>query len=191
MKAWNHFKTICKHKYYVGKYCFMAGIPIRGILHDMSKFSPTEFIESVKYYQGTRSPIEACKEANGYSKAWLHHKGRNSHHYEYYQDNFDSLASSDFKGEHHLKMPFKDACELICNYLGAGRAYMGKHFNFSGEYDWWLNKTSKPIAMHPHTKMFVDNVLYELMDTCNPYLVLNKHHLKWLYQINPFNAEET
>lgn len=184
MKAWNHFKTICKHKYYVGKYCFIAGIPIRGILHDMSKFSPTEFIESVKYYQGNRSPIDACKEVNGYSKAWLHHKGRNKHHYEYYQDNFDN-------GGQPLKMPFKDARELVCDYLGAGQAYMGKHFSFSGEYDWWLNKISKPIAMHPHTKTFVDHVLFQLKETNNPKRVLNKNNLKWLYQINPFNTEET
>lgn len=184
MKAWNHFKTICRHKYYVGKYCFMAGIPIRGILHDMSKFSPTEFIESVKYYQGTRSPIDACKEANGYSKAWLHHKGRNKHHYEYYFDNLD-------KGGIQLKMPFKDACELVCDYLGAGQAYMNKNFTFEAEYKWWENKISKPIAMHEHTKTFVDHVLFQLKETNNPKKVLNKNNLKWLYKINPFNAEET
>ena len=185
-KIWNHFKTVCKHKYYVGKYCFMAGMPIRGILHDMSKFSPTEFIESVKYYQGNRSPIDACKEINGYSKAWLHHKGRNRHHYEYWQDNFDSLANSDFKGEHHLKMPFKDACELICDYLGAGQAYMGKNFTFKAEYEWWLNKISKPIAMNPHTKMFVNNVLYQLSQLNNPKIVLDKENLKWFYEIHSF-----
>lgn len=65
----NHFKTVCKHKYYVGKYCFIAGIPWRGIKHDLSKFSPIEFFEGAKYYQGDRSPIDACKEINGYSKA--------------------------------------------------------------------------------------------------------------------------
>ena len=61
-----HFKKICIHKYWVGYYCFKAGIPIQGILHDLSKFSPTEFWESVKYYQGTYSPIDACKKKKGY-----------------------------------------------------------------------------------------------------------------------------
>ena len=154
-KIWEHFKTVCKHKYYVGKYCFIAGIPLRGILHDLSKSSPTEFIESVKYYQGYRSPIDACKEANGWSKAWMHHKGRNKHHYEYWQDNFD-------KGGNPVQMPFKDAVELICDYLGAGQAYMKDNFSFEAEYEWWKNKISKPIAMHPQTKKFVDKVLYEL-----------------------------
>ena len=169
----NHFKKICKHKYYVGKYCFIAGLPLRGITHDLSKFSPTEFIESIKYYQGDRSPIDAYKEVNGYSKAWLHHKGRNSHHYEYYQDNFD-------KGGEALKMPFKDACELICDYLGAGQAYMGKDFSFQKEYQWWLNKKSKGIAMHPQTLRFVDYVLFYLK-TYNDTRILKKKHLKRIY----------
>ena len=150
--AWNHFKTICKHKYWVGYYCFKAGIPWRGIKHDLSKFSPTEFWESVKYYQGTSSPIDACKKANGWSKAWLHHKGRNDHHYEYWQDNFD-------KGGEALLMPKECAIELICDYLGAGRAYMGKDFTYAKEYKWWLEKKSKPLAMHSKIKEFIDCVL--------------------------------
>lgn len=81
----NHLKTVLTHKKYVMKYCFKAGLYWQGIVHDLSKFSPTEFWESVKYYQGTRSPIDACKEENGMSLAWLHHKGRNKHHYEYWQ----------------------------------------------------------------------------------------------------------
>ena len=66
-----HFKTVLTHKYYVFKNCVVAGMPLRGILHDLSKFSPIEFFESVKYYQGSRSPIDACKEVNGYSNAWM------------------------------------------------------------------------------------------------------------------------
>ena len=150
--AWKHFKTICKQKYWVGYYCFRAGIPWRGIKHDLSKFSPIEFWESVKYYQGTSSPIDACKKANGWSKAWLHHKGRNDHHYEYWQDNFD-------KGGEALLMPKECAIELICDYLGAGRAYMGKNFTYAKEYKWWLEKKSKPLAMHPKIKEFIDCVL--------------------------------
>ena len=64
-KAIGHFKTICKHKYWVFHYCKMAGIPWRGIVHDLSKFSPTEFCESVKYYTGTSSPIDECKKDIG------------------------------------------------------------------------------------------------------------------------------
>lgn len=149
---WLHFKKICIHKYWVGYYCFKAGLYWRGITHDLSKFSPTEFFESAKYYQGDRSPIDACKEANGVSKAWQHHKGRNSHHYEYWHDNID-------KGGVTHPMPFEDALELVCDFLGAGRAYYGKDFTYEKEYKWWKNKLSQPYAMHPLTIQFVDKML--------------------------------
>ena len=152
---YNHFKKVCKHKYLVGYYCFKAGIPWRGIKHDMSKFSPVEFLESVKYYQGNRSPIDRCKEVNGWSKAWQHHKGRNDHHYEYFIDNLDN-------GGEAIEMPKDCVLELIADYLGAGRAYMGKSFSYKKEYEWWENKKQKPLLMHKNTKKFIDEVLFLL-----------------------------
>ena len=80
MKALQHLQTINHHKYLVMKECFEVGLYKQGLLHDMSKYSPTEFIESSKYYTGKHSPISEAKRENGYSKAWLHHKGRNKHH---------------------------------------------------------------------------------------------------------------
>lgn len=174
-----HFKTVCNHKKYVFLNCLVAGMPIRGILHDLSKFSPTEFLESVKYFQGNRSPIDACKEVNGYSNAWLHHKGRNRHHYEYWQDNFDH-------GGVPLQMPFEDALELICDYLGAGMAYQKENFTYEQEYEWWKLKSSKPIAMHPQTKMFVELMLKQ-MAKGNSNQILRKKYAKKLYRI----AEKT
>lgn len=161
-----HFKLICRHKYYVGKYCFKAGLYWQGIVHDMSKFSPTEFFESVKYFQGDRNPIDACKEKKGYSMAWLHHKGRNKHHYEYFQDNFDN-------GGTPIKMPYKYACELICDYLGAGHAYMGDDFTYQKEWEWWQKKKKKRIAMNLQTKNFVNYVLFVLKEGAkfNKYLL--------------------
>ena len=81
---WKHFKLITKHKYYVFKNCCYAGIPLQGILHDLSKYSPTEFLESVKNYSGDRSPIDNLKDKGEISMAWLHHRGRNKHHWEYW-----------------------------------------------------------------------------------------------------------
>lgn len=155
-----HLSLVLKHKWYVFQYCFIAGIPVRGIKHDLSKFSPTEFLESVKYYQGNRSPIDKCKEVNGYSKAWLHHKGKNTHHYEYWQDNFDN-------GGMALQMPFEDALELICDYLAAGKAYMKKEFTYKGEYEWWKKKCEKPLAMHPQTKHFIELMLHSFAERGN------------------------
>ena len=152
---WLHFKKICKHKYWVGKYCFKMGLYWQGIMHDMSKFSPIEFFESAKYYQGNKSPIDECKKINGLSYGWQHHKGRNPHHYEYWVDNLDN-------GGKPLLMPKKYAKELIADYLGAGKAYMGKHFTYIKELNWWKNKQMNPLMMHPVIKAFITTVLSEL-----------------------------
>ncbi len=113
-----HLKTITKHKWVVFKLSIKAGIPIRGMLHDLSKYSIEEFCESVKYYQGgKRSPIQKAKEEKGYSLAWLHHKGRNKHHLEYWYD--ASLKEQPI-------MPFKYAEEMICDKLAARHSLSGK-----------------------------------------------------------------
>lgn len=86
MKIWKHFCTITHHKYLVMKNCFKVGLYRQGLLHDMSKYSPAEFWVGCRYFQGNRSPNNAEREEKGYSSAWLHHKGRNKHHYEYWID---------------------------------------------------------------------------------------------------------
>lgn len=170
-KFFGHLKTVCKHKYWVSYYAMRLGIPVRGLLHDLSKFHPVEFFESVKYYTGTHSPIDECKKMNGYSKAWMHHKGHNKHHYEYWQDNFDN-------GGQPLCMPYKETLEMLCDYLGAGRAYNGKDFTFQKEYEWWKNKSSKPLAMHEVQKHFFDYV-FQSMSERNE--LLDEFSLKMIY----------
>ena len=183
-----HFYKICVHKKWVLHYCHNAGITWRGIKHDLSKFSPTEFWESVKYYQGTASPIDAAKKAKGWSKAWMHHKGRNSHHYEYWVDNHDN-------GGKPLIMPFKDALELLCDYLGAGRAYMGKKFSYSAEFQWWQAKAQKPLAMHYVTKWFISTTLADFAEFeqggFDPLDLLSYRHLENKYNtlIERYNRE--
>ena len=86
MKAWKHFCTINHHKHLVMKGCFAVGLYKQGLLHDLSKYTPTEFLVGCKYYQGTMSPNNAERKDKGYSSAWLHHKGRNKHHMEYWID---------------------------------------------------------------------------------------------------------
>lgn len=149
-----HLKTVMTHRKWVRHYCFKAGLYWQGLTHDLSKYHPVEFLESVKYYQGTRSPIDACKEANGYSKAWLHHRSHNKHHREYWTDYYD-------QGCYSLIMPYKYAAEMVCDFLGAGRAYMGDKFTFSGEYDWWVAQLKKNICIHPAIARFVTRVLIE------------------------------
>ena len=125
MNIWKHFKTITHHKVLVAKGCFKVGLYKQGLLHDMSKYSPTEFWVGAKYYQGTRSPNNAEREDIGYSSAWLHHKGRNKHHYEYWVD-------YDFNGPHFLSgldMPRKYIAEMVIDRICACEVYQKEKYN--------------------------------------------------------------
>lgn len=167
-----HFKKICVHKFWVAHYCFKIGLYWQGIMHDISKFSWTEFWESVKYYQGTSSPINVAKADKGYSLAWQHHKGRNPHHYEYWTDKYD-------EGTIALKMPYKYVVELICDWLGAGKAYMGDKFTYLGEYEYVTNRL-KIAKIHPDTAKFLKIVFYRMVYLDINY-VLRKEALKHMY----------
>lgn len=171
-----HLKTVLMHKWWVFYYCCQVGLIWRGLVHDLSKFSPTEFWESVKYYDGGKgSPINKCKQANGgVSRAWLHHRGRNTHHYEYWTDNYDNETFS------RIRMPKDDFLEMICDYMAAGRTYMGKNFSFQAEYDWWQNiKAPTCNAMNEYTKRRVDMALG---------LAIQHKNLKFLKNWNRYNG---
>ena len=155
-KMLNHLSTIRKHRKWVRKYCFMAGIPWRGIKHDLSKYSPTEFFESARYWTGISSPINEAKKKKGYSRAWLHHRGRNAHHWAYWADNFS-------EGFTVYPMPMNDFVEMVCDFLGAGRAYKNDVSTYSSERDWWLREKDKSCkAMHPENKRMLDIIFSDL-----------------------------
>lgn len=151
-----HFNKIWTHKYWVAKYCFKCGLYWQGLVHDLSKLSPIEFSESVKFFQGDSSPIPVAKREQGYSLAWQHHKGRSPHHYEYWTDNYDM-------GTTCIPMPYKYAVELICDWLGAARAYLGSEFSYKKEWEWWCQKRDSRPKIHQQTMNFVDLVFYLLM----------------------------
>lgn len=180
--AIGHFKTIMIHKYWVYKYAKQLGIPCQGLLHDLSKFSWTEFSESVKFYQeGKSSPIVAAKKAQGYSLAWLHHRSHNKHHYEYWTDKYDD-------GTIALKMPFKYAVEMIADYLGAARVYNGPSFTIEDEYNWWKDRLEKhPPMMHKETKYFVSYMLYRL--STEGIFKINTFKFEHLYNSGYFNFD--
>src|SRR5699024_5155534 len=108
LNAWRHFRTITEHKLLVMRECFQVGLYRQGLLHDLSKYSWEEFSTGVRYYQGNRSPNAAEKEVLGYSGAWLHHKGRNKHHFEYWID----FAPDKSQGLIGNKMPLKYVIEM-------------------------------------------------------------------------------
>ena len=118
-----HFKTITKHRHLVIYHMARCGLIFQGLKHDLSKYSPTEFISGAKYYQGTRSPNDAEREDTGYSKAWVHHMGRNPHHFEYWRD-YSAVA----KEMRPIDMPYRYIVEMFCDRVAACKIYKGKDY---------------------------------------------------------------
>lgn len=151
-----HFITITKHRHKVLSHCIKAGIPLQGLLHDLSKFSPTEFIPGAKYYQGNRSPNEAEREHTGYSQAWMHHKGRNRHHFEYWTD-----YNPKTKQLEAVEMPIKYVKEMFCDRVAASKTYNGKNYKDSDPYNYFLKGKNRR-TIHPNTSELLEKLLYML-----------------------------
>lgn len=182
-KTLGHLNTIITHKHWVFYYSCKLGIPWRGLVHDLSKFSPVEFWESVRYWDGKSSPIPKCKADKGYSLAWQHHKGHNTHHYEYWVDKLDDDGVA-------LKMPWKDVLELIADYLGAGRAYQGKTFDPGTEYDWFINKIMNDHPkMHMDTMKIVGDILFLIK--LEPVMMLSRYSKKIFKKLKKRYEEES
>ena len=153
MQAWKHFKTITKHKLLVMEGCFKVGLYWQGITHDLSKYSPTEFLVGARYFQGTRSPNAAEREAKGYSEAWMHHKGRNRHHYEYWQD--VSRVSGVYES---VPMPRRYLVEMVMDRRAACMIYKGKDYTSASAYEYFIRSAERN-WMHPQTKQELDFLL--------------------------------
>ncbi|MCM1044399.1 MAG: DUF5662 family protein [Candidatus Gastranaerophilales bacterium] len=147
-KAWKHFKTITYHKYLVAKGCFRVGLYRQGLLHDLSKYGPAEFLTGVRYFQGDRSPNNAEREEKGYSGAWLHHKGRNKHHYEYW---IDYSAHGIPGGMAPVPMPDRYIAEMIMDRIAASKVYRGKAYKDSDPLDYYYTGTDRA-PLHEDTR---------------------------------------
>ena len=161
MQPWAHFKTITQHRNLVCRYCFRVGLYRQGLLHDLSKYSPVEFWRGAKYYQGFRSPNDAERKANGVSLAWLHHKGRNRHHFEYWIDYCIAPDGSVFMGG--CKMPMKYVAEQFCDRVAACRIYLGDKYTDGAAYDYY-KRSQKHIMIHPETGAEIEKMLLVLKE---------------------------
>lgn len=165
MKAWKHFKTITYHKYLVMKGCFKVGLYKQGLLHDLSKYSPSEFLVGAKYYQGNRSPNNAEREDIGYSSAWLHHKGRNKHHYEYWID----YSTRDIAGGMApAPMPVKYVVEMLMDRIAASKVYNKERYTDSSPWEYYAKGREK-VPLHPETKKLLEKLLHMLSEKGEAY----------------------
>ena len=154
MKAWEHLKTINHHKGEVMKNCFRVGMYKQGLLHDLSKYNPKEFFVGCKYYQGNRSPNAAEREERGYSSAWLHHKGRNKHHFEYWID-VDMDRGFEVAG---MRMPVKYVLEMFMDRIAASKTYQKEKYTDASPLEYY-NKTWEVMVIHPKTRRQLEILL--------------------------------
>lgn len=165
MKAWKHFKTITYHKYLVMKGCFAVGLYKQGLLHDMSKYSPQEFFVGARYYQGTRSPNNAEREDIGYSSAWLHHKGRNKHHYEYWIDYCADAADSALLGMMPAPMPDPYIAEMFMDRVAASKVYNGSAYTDQDALTYYQKGAGRMERyLHPYTRKRLEKLLHMLAE---------------------------
>jgi hypothetical protein len=154
----SHLKTVNRHRYLVCKYCFRLGLYRQGLIHDLSKYSPQEFWVGAKYYQGDRSPNDAERREKGYSAAWLHHKGRNKHHLEYWTD-----YGCHGEGIVGVEMPVKYVAEMFCDRLAASRVYRGGQFTDADPWKFFQHSKTHTI-LNPKTADLLESMMVTLRD---------------------------
>lgn len=149
-----HLCTINEHRYHVMKNCFACGLYRQGLTHDLSKYSFSEFHESIKYFQGTRSPYAYEKEHFGFAAGWLHHKGRNKHHWEYWYDVINGKWQP-------LEMPFNYFVEMVCDRVAACRIYQKEKYKKESALNYYLTRNDS-LYMHPATNARLKYVLEQI-----------------------------
>lgn len=164
MKWLEHLKTINKHKLMVMKHCFAVGLYKQGILHDLSKYSWTEFSVGAKYFQGNRSPNDAEREDKGYTSSWLHHKGRNKHHLEYWID----YSVDKTKGIVGMQMPKQYVIEMFCDRIAACKIYNKENYNQRQPLEYYMKGRAGKL-LHPETKRLLEGYLKMLAEKGEEY----------------------
>ena len=144
-RFWGHLRTITRHRHMVIRHCAKAGILWQGLRHDLSKYGPTEFWQGVRFFDGTHSPTEDERRTLGYSVAWMHHKGRNRHHWEYWTDCKKGV------GLVAVEMPLKYTAEMCCDRIAACRVYHGKNYKQGDALEYFLQGRVAPAMMHEKT----------------------------------------
>ena len=162
MHIWAHLKTVHHHRALVRKYCFRLGLYWQGLTHDLSKYSPTEFWAGAKYFQGDHSPNDAQRKAYGYSASWMHHKGRNRHHCEYWTD-----LNRETRRYEPIPMPRKYLVEMVMDRRAACMTYQGKNYRNASALE-YFNRSFERSQMHPKTARELEYILTMLAEKGEP-----------------------
>ncbi len=163
LKFYEHLKTINNHKRLVMEHCFKCGLYTQGLLHDLSKYSPTEFIVGAMYWTGKESPNNVERRKKGYTSAWLHHKGRNKHHLEYWID-----YGLNGEGMTGMRMPTRYVVEMFCDRVAASKNYNLDTYDDTFPLKYYLKGKYK-YMMHPDTAALLEKLLTMLSQKGEDY----------------------
>ncbi len=154
-----HFRTITKHRHRVIAHCAKVGILWQGLRHDLSKYTPTEFLEGARNYkEGKRSPNEEARLTKGHSRAWIHHKGRNRHHFEHWTDYHPQT-----KVVVPVKMPVRFVAEMFCDRVAASKVYKGDEYTDRSPLD-YFNLAKETRMIHEETSALLESWLVLLAE---------------------------
>ena len=158
MHVREHLRTVGRHRRLVRYYCLRLGLVWQGLTHDLSKYSPTEFWRSARYYLGYRSPNDQERKEIGVSLSWLHHKGRNKHHLEYWIDYSTTKA-----GLTGMKIPLRYVCEMVCDRVAASQIYLGDKYTDASPWQYY-EKSKDHYLLHPETRALLEKLLLMVRD---------------------------
>ncbi|MBQ7507406.1 MAG: catalase [Lachnospiraceae bacterium] len=187
MKALSHLLTVNEHRRQVRRLCFKAGLYWQGLTHDLSKYSPAEFFVGAKYYQGNRSPNNAQREQEGVSTAWLHHKGRNKHHLEYWVD----YGLGDSVGLQGMRMPVKYVVEMLADRIAACKTYQKEGYTEESPLE-YFKKGQKHLLLHKRSGKLLEMLLVMLKERGEEetFSFIRRHILSRDF-IRRYESEET
>ena len=110
----------------------------------------------MRFFQGSRSPYTAEKEKYGYSLGWLHHKGRNRHHWEYWYDMLDGRWQP-------IEMPLPFVIEMVCDRVAACRVYEKENYTKESALKYFDAKKDSAF-MHPDTAALLRSILVQIAE---------------------------
>jgi hypothetical protein len=148
IKHIRYLRSVIKHKWYTFIECCKLGIPWLGIIHDWSKFLPSEWMPYVNSFYGPWSRDDKPQWVqDAFDAAWLHHQNRNKHHWQYW------MLVQDDDNDKVLPMPDRYRREMLADWRGASRAYTGGE----NTLQWYTERADKwPSRLHPETREWIE-----------------------------------
>lgn len=145
---WKYLWTVLKHKWFVLTCVKRTGISFlpRLLLHDLSKFLPSEFFPYARYW--AKNPKERTeRDVQEFEKAWALHCRRNKHHWQHW------LMEPGQGDDRLICSPMDDDSlfELVCDWRAAGLAYNG--IDDSKEY---YVREGYRMCFHPQTRYLLE-----------------------------------